>query len=89
MNCGNCVDNKGEPMISYAGTCLTDYRSNNEIQNDLKKLLSQNGCNSNNSYEFARCMQNNSGLVLQYLNQNFNNALSTSKCNNNGNNSNN
>ena len=35
MNCGNCVDNQGEPMISYAGSCLTDG-SNNEIQNDLK-----------------------------------------------------
>ena len=83
MNCGNCVDNNSEPLISYAGSCLTDYRSNNEIQNDLKKLLGQNGCNSNNSYEFARCMQNNSGIVLEYLNKNFNNALSTSNCNKN------
>ena len=70
-------------MISYAGSCLTDYRSsNNEIQNDLKKFLTQNGCNSQNSYDFARCMQNNSGLVLIILNKNFNNALSTSQCNN-------
>ena len=83
MNCSNCVDNQGEPMISYAGQCITDYRSNNELQNDLQRLLSNNGCSANNSYDFSHCMQNNSGVVLTYLNRNFKNALLTSKCNKN------
>ena len=88
MNCGNCLNNQGEPFISYSGQCITDYRSNNELQNDLNALLTKNGCASRNSYEFARCMQNNSGVVLQFLNKNFNKALSTSVCNRNSNNSN-
>ena len=86
MNCKNCVDNKGEPIIGYAGACITDYRSNNELQNDLRQILSRNGCNSGSSYDFSRCMQNNADVVFSFLKKNFNNALSTSECNSNSDN---
>ena len=80
----NCVNINGRlinvPFRSYAGQDLTDYRSSNERENELRSILTNNGCRPNNSYEARICMQNNSNIVKQYLEKNFNQSLASNVC---------
>jgi len=80
----NCVNVNGNmvnvPIRSGVSIDLTDYRSSNERENELRKLLIENGCKSSNSYDMKICMQNNSGIVKQFLDRNFNKSLGKNVC---------
>ena len=80
----NCVNLNGQlvniPIRSGGSIDLTDYRSSNERENELRQLLANNGCNANNSYDMKICMQNNSGVVLEFLNRQFNQSLGNNIC---------
>ena len=80
MNCNNCINGKNEPFRSYAGQCITDYRSSNDRENELRRILAFNGCKPNSSYDFKICLQNNANSVKQYLDRSFKASLSTDSC---------
>ena len=80
----NCENVNGKiinvPFKSYAGTDLTDYRSSNERENELRSILHVNGCKPNNSYDARICMQNNSNIVRSFLDKNFIKSLGSDVC---------
>jgi len=80
----NCQNVNGKiiniPFRSYAGSDLTDYRSSNERENELRSILNNNGCRPNNSYDARICMQNNSAVVKQFLEKNFTQSLASNVC---------
>ena len=80
----NCENINGKiinvPFKSYAGSDLTDYRSSNERENELRKILNNNGCKPNNSYDARICMQNNSNMVKSFLDKNFTQSLGSNVC---------
>lgn len=80
----NCVNINGNmvnvPIRSGGSIDLTDYRSSNERENELRQLLAENGCRASNSYEMKVCMQNNSGVVKQFLDRNFIKSLGNNIC---------
>tara|TARA_B110000285_G_C14793509_1_gene454122 strand:- start:155 stop:415 length:261 start_codon:yes stop_codon:yes gene_type:complete len=71
------------PFRSYAGTDLTDYRSSNERENELRLILTNNGCKPNNSYDARICLQNNSNIAKSFLDRSFKNSLGSNVCQNN------
>jgi hypothetical protein len=80
MSCNNCVNGVNEPLISYAGQCITDYRSSNDRENEIRAVLEINGCKPKSSYDFKLCMQHNSESVKNYLDRSFKQSLSSNKC---------
>ena len=80
----NCVNVNGNmvnvPIRSGVSIDLTDYRSSNERENELRNILNQNGCIPNNSYDARICMQNNSNIVKQFLEKNFTQSLASNVC---------
>ena len=83
----NCVNINGEvvnvPFRSYAGTDITDYRSAVYRENEIKKILQQNGCDASGSYEFKNCVQKNWKQSKGFLDSNINKSLNPNICNNN------
>ena len=79
----NCLKGMELPFRSYAGLEITDYRSSNDRENELRNILKVNGCSPKNSYDARICMQNNSDVVKMFLNKNFNNSLGSNVCKNN------
>ena len=79
----NCKRGMELPLRSYAGLDITDYRSSNERENELRNVLKVNGCSPKNSYDARICMQNNSDIVKLFLIKNFNNSLGSNVCRNN------
>jgi hypothetical protein len=73
------------PYRSYVGQDWTDFRNSNDVVRDLKSVLSQNGCESHNSYAFKLCLQRNADVAKQFLDQRFQGTYSPNVCKNNNN----
>ena len=51
---------------SYVGQDWTDFRNSDDLVRDLTSVLSQNGCESHNSYAFKLCLQRNSDVANNF-----------------------
>ena len=64
---------------------FTDYRANNEMNNDISKFVSQHcgrksNNNNNNSFDSHVCLQRNANYLFSYFRNELNNSLNLRQC---------